>query len=49
MPKRSKAEWLSLIEQHDSSGLSAAEFCRRYSIDAKYFSLRKVVQRLIVY
>jgi len=41
MAKRSKSEWYSLFEEHDASGLSAAEFCRQRSIDAKYFSLRK--------
>ena len=41
MTRRSKAEWLRLIESHKTSGLSAAEFCRRNKLDAKYFSLRR--------
>ncbi len=41
MVRRSKTQWQELIEQQKSSGLSAAEFCRRNSISAKYFSLRK--------
>ena len=41
MIKRSKAEWLRLIEEHKASGLSAAEFCRRNKLDSKYFSLRR--------
>ena len=41
MARRSKAEWLRLIEEHKTSGLSAAEFCRRNKLDAKYFGLRR--------
>ena len=41
MAKRSKSEWRTLFEEHDASGLSAAEFCRQHGVDAKYFSLRK--------
>ena len=41
MTRRSKAEWLGLIEAHQHSGLSAAEFCRRNQLDPKYFSLRR--------
>ena len=42
MSRRSKAQWRELITQQQSSGLSAAEFCRRESINQKYFSTRKV-------
>ncbi len=42
MSRRSKAQWRELISQQQSSGLSAAEFCRRESINPKYFSTRKV-------
>lgn len=42
MARRSKAQWRELISQQQSSGLSAAEFCRRESINPKYFSTRKV-------
>lgn len=41
MSRRSKAQWRELISQQQSSGLSAAEFCRRESINPKYFSTRK--------
>jgi len=41
MARRSKADWLRLIEEHKTSGLSAAEFCRRNKLNAKYFSLRR--------
>lgn len=42
MSRRSKAQWRELISQQQSSGLTAAEFCRRESINPKYFSTRKV-------
>ena len=41
MTRRTQAQWCELIEQQRTSGLSAAEFCRRNSVNAKYFSLRK--------
>lgn len=41
MTRRTQAEWCELIEQQRESGLTAAEFCRRNSVNAKYFSLRK--------
>ena len=41
MSRRSKAQWVELITQQQSSGLSAAEFCRSESINPKYFSMRK--------
>jgi hypothetical protein len=41
MMRRTKTEWCELIEQQKASGLSAAEFCRRESLNPKYFSLRK--------
>jgi len=39
--RRSKADWRKLIEDQQSSGLSAAQFCRERSINPKYFSTRK--------
>lgn len=42
MSRRSKAQWRELILQQQSSGLTAAEFCRRESINQKYFSTRKI-------
>jgi len=41
MTRRTKGQWRELIEQQEVSGLIAAEFCRRNSVNAKYFSLRK--------
>ncbi len=41
MIRRSKTEWLNLIDEHASSGLSAAEFCRRNKLNPKYFRLRR--------
>jgi len=41
MTRRTQAQWCELIELQRTSGLSAAEFCRRNSVNAKYFSLRK--------
>ena len=41
MTRRTQADWHELIEQQRESGLTAAEFCRRNAVNAKYFSLRK--------
>lgn len=41
MARRTQAEWCKLIEQQKESGLTATEFCRLNSVNAKYFSLRK--------
>ena len=41
MVKRSDSEWQALFNEHESSGLTAAAFCRGKSICAKHFSLRK--------
>lgn len=41
MTQRTQAEWCELIKQQRESGLTAAEFCRRNGVNAKYFSLRK--------
>lgn len=41
MPRRTKAQWQELIVEQSVSGLTAAEFCRRHEVNAKYFSLRK--------
>jgi hypothetical protein len=40
--KRTPEQWLALFEEHQSSGLSAAEFCRRNDIHPKTFSARKI-------
>ena len=39
--RRSEADWRELIEECNASGLTAAEFCRRNGLNAKYFSLQK--------
>ncbi len=41
MSRRSKADWLALISEQESSGLTAAEYCRQQDINEKYFSVRK--------
>jgi len=41
MSRRSEEEWRELITQQQSSGISAAQFCREHSINPKYFSTRK--------
>ncbi|MFT6101077.1 MAG: hypothetical protein ACJAYF_003639 [Arenicella sp.] len=45
MTRRTKNEWCELIKQQKASGLSAAEFCRRHSINDKYFSTQKQKQK----
>lgn len=39
--KRTKQQWLELIEQQQSSGLSMAEFCRQHDIVLKNFYARR--------
>jgi hypothetical protein len=39
--RRTQAQWLSLIQEQQRSGLSATTFCKKRGIDPKYFSLRK--------
>ena len=41
MKHSTQQEWLSLFQQHQQSGLTAAEFCRERHLNAKYFSKRK--------
>ncbi len=38
---RSKEQWMDLFKQHEASGLTMAEFCRRNDLSKKYFSLRR--------
>jgi hypothetical protein len=35
--RRSKQQWLDLLNQQQSSGLSAADFCRKNNISSKRF------------
>ena len=41
MKRRSQQDWLALFEQHATSGLSAAAFCREQRLCPRYFSKRK--------
>lgn len=41
MSRRTQAQWRDLISQQQSSGVSAAQFCRERSINPNYFSARK--------
>jgi hypothetical protein len=41
MIKRSKEQWLSLIQQQADSGISAAAFCKQQNICNKHFCVRK--------
>lgn len=40
--RRTKAQWLALIDEFEQSGLTQAEFCAQRDLDAKYFSLRRI-------
>ena len=41
MAKRTEEQWRTLFQQHDESGLTAAQFCRDNKLCPKYFSLRR--------
>ena len=41
MKKRTKAQWLELIQQQQASGQTQAQFCREHGVCPRYFSLRK--------
>lgn len=41
MTRRTQGQWRELIDEQAVSGLSATEFCRRCSVNPKYFSTRK--------
>ncbi len=41
MTRRSQEDWRQLVAEQQSSGLTAADFCRDRNINDKYFSLRK--------
>jgi len=40
--RRTKAQWLSLINEFEQSGLTQTEFCAQRGLNAKYFSLRRM-------
>ena len=41
MAKRTEQQWRDLFQQHEQSGLTAAQFCRENKLCSKYFSLRR--------
>lgn len=41
MKRRTKAQWLSLIEEFEQSGLTQVQFCTERGLNPKYFSLRR--------
>jgi hypothetical protein len=41
MKRHSNEQWRELFAQHDTSGVSAAEFCKQNNLCPKYFSLRR--------
>ena len=41
MKRRTPEQWQALFNEHKTSGLTAAEFCRQNNLNAKYFSLRR--------
>jgi hypothetical protein len=41
MKRRSIEQWRELFAQQDTSGVSAAEFCKQNDLCPKYFSLRR--------
>ncbi len=41
MSRRSKADWMALIQEFEQSGQSQAQFCSQYRINPKYFSKRR--------
>jgi len=40
--RRTRAQWLSLINEFEQSGLTQTEFCNQRGINPKYFSLRRM-------
>jgi transposase-like protein len=41
MKKRTKEQWLELIQQQQASGQTQAQYCREHDVCPRYFSLRK--------
>lgn len=41
MKRRSKAQWQSLIQKFEHSGLTQSQFCAQQGLNANYFSLRR--------
>lgn len=41
MARRTQAQWQSLIQQFEQSGLSQVAFCQQHQLNPTYFSLRR--------
>ena len=41
MKRRTEAQWRELFAEHESSGLTAAAFCRERELCARHFSVRR--------
>jgi hypothetical protein len=41
MKRRTHAQWLSLIQEFEQSGLTQSKFCAQHNLNPKYFSLRR--------
>ncbi len=41
MIRRTSEQWLTLIDQHKTCGLTQTAFAKQQGIDPSYFSLRK--------
>ena len=41
MKQKTEAEWASIIQAQEQSGLKASVFCREHQLDPAYFSQRK--------
>ncbi|PWQ92617.1 IS66 family insertion sequence element accessory protein TnpA, partial [Leucothrix pacifica] len=41
MARRTQAQWQSLIQQFEQSGLSQVAFCQQHELNPTYFSLRR--------
>jgi len=41
MKRRSKQEWLALIQRFEEAGVSRASFCRKHNLKPNYFSQRR--------
>ncbi len=41
MERRTEAQWRELFAEHESSGMTAAEFCRERGLCSSHFSVRR--------
>jgi hypothetical protein len=42
MKRRTTSEWLTLFDEHKTSGLSSIAFCRERGLNAQYFGKRRI-------